>query len=142
RFCTDMRFVNSLIRNDNFPLPLVMELIERVEPGARLWISSLDLAKSFWQLELDAASRKYTCFITKFGKYQYRRIPFGLVDSANQFQKFLESVLQGLENCLSYIDDVCLISYGSLERHERLLRQALDRFRKEQLFVKKSKCKL
>jgi len=155
RFCPDMRFVNSLIRNDNFPLPLVMELIERVgrkimeekaryasEPNARLWISLLDLAKSFWQLELNEASRKYTCFITKFGKFQYRRIPFGLVDSANQFQKFLESVLQGLENCFNYIDDVCLISFGSLERHNVLVRRALDRFRQEKLFVKKSKCKL
>ena len=100
RFCTDLRKVNSMIRFGNYPLPLVTELIERVDlcgniPLARLWISSLDLAKSFWQLELDASSKHMTAFITKFGKHQFTRVPFGLVDSGNQFQCFLEHVLQG-----------------------------------------------
>ena len=153
RFCTDLRFVNELVRHDNFPLPLISELAEKIGrtiqqqrqanssvKDARLYITNVDLARSFWQLELNPEHRYLTCFITKLGKYEFTRLPFGLIHSGNQFQKFLESVLCGIDNCFCYIDDVVLISYGSLEQHEDLIRQLLSRFREEKLFVKKKKC--
>eukprot|EP00960_Hanusia_phi_P034157 750884-Hanusia_phi.AAC.1 len=62
-----MRFVNSLVKNDNYPLPLVTtsgtqnyrrKVVSRRSIGYTvLWISSevpsIWLTESFWQLELD-----------------------------------------------------------------------------------------
>jgi len=153
RFCTDLRFVNDLVRHDNFPLPLISELAEKIGrtiqrerqkysnvKNARLFISNADLARSFWQLEVNPDHRHITCFITKLGKFEFTRLPFGLIHSGNQFQKFLESVLTGIDNCFCYVDDVVIVSYGTLEQHEQLIRRLLTRFREEKLFVKKKKC--
>ena len=41
-------------------------------------ISKLDLAKGFYQIEVEPESIAKTAFITPFGKFEFRRMPFGL----------------------------------------------------------------
>ena len=59
----------------------------------------MDLARSFWQLEVNPDHRHITCFIAKLGKFEFTRLPFGLIHSGNQFQKILENVLTGIDDC-------------------------------------------
>jgi len=157
RFCVDLRKVNQIVGNQDYPLPVVQQLLERlgrrmqemkallqqrgVPPEQmRVLISSMDLSRSYWQVELEESSRAITAFICPMGKFQFKRLPFGLVDSGSQFQKILETILTGLEDVFSYIDDITTVTVGSIEDHDRSVRKVLDRFRQQQLFVKKSKC--
>jgi hypothetical protein len=77
RFVWDGRSVNRAIKTDSFLIPRVEDLIERIarlkhETSAKgcleMWISTLDLRTSFWQLTLDEDSRPLISFSTPEGR--------------------------------------------------------------------------
>eukprot|EP00960_Hanusia_phi_P013586 397930-Hanusia_phi.AAC.1 len=98
----------------------------------RVLISSMDLSRSYWQVELEESSRPITAFICPMGKFTFKRLPFGLISSASIFQKFLETILTGLDDVFSYIDDVTTVTVGTIEDHDKAIRKVLDRFREQQ----------
>ena len=53
-------------------------------------------------------------------------MPFGLWNAGQSFQRFMDEVLEGLDYCFVYGDDV-LIWSKSLEEHEQHLREVLSR---------------
>jgi hypothetical protein len=48
RFCVDYKWLNSLTKKDNYPLPRIDDTLNLLE-GAMIF-SSLDLASGFWQV--------------------------------------------------------------------------------------------
>ncbi len=87
-FVWDGRSVNSTIKTDSFLIPRVEDLIERIvrlkdevntKGITEMWISTLDLRTSFWQLNLDEASRPLTSFRTTPDTYQWTCVPMGLL---------------------------------------------------------------
>jgi hypothetical protein len=77
RFVWDGRSVNRTIKTDSFLIPRVEDLIERIarlkhETSAKgcseMWISTLELRTSFWQLTLDEDSRPLISFSTPEGR--------------------------------------------------------------------------
>ncbi len=94
-FVWDGRSVNRVIKVDSFLIPRVKDLIERIvrlkhEANAKgtteMWISTLDLRTSFWQLTLDESSRSLTSFTTKAGTYQWTCVPMGLLTASQEMQ--------------------------------------------------------
>ena len=53
-------------------------------------------------------------------------MPFGLRNSGQSFQCFMDEVLDGLDFCFVYLDDV-LIGSKSLEEHVLHVREVLTR---------------
>ena len=49
-------------------------------------ISILDLAKGYWQIPLNAASREKAAFSTPFGLYEFEVMPFGLHSAQATFR--------------------------------------------------------
>jgi hypothetical protein len=81
---------NRSIKTDSFLIPRVEDLIERitrlkyevnVEGCLEMWISTLDLRTSFWQLTLDEDSRPLISFNTPTGTYMGTCVPMGLLTS-------------------------------------------------------------
>lgn len=68
-----------------FPLPTLEELAVKLQ-GKKIY-TVLDLKDGFYQVPLDKDSRKLTTFITPFGKYCFKRLPFGLNISPEVFQR-------------------------------------------------------
>ncbi|GKT28480.1 hypothetical protein ADUPG1_000675, partial [Aduncisulcus paluster] len=75
--------------------------------GKKLFII-LDLKSGYHQVLMDEESLELTTFITKFGTFQYVRMPFGLKNAPAYFTMMLEDILVGLVrvSCLIYIDDI------------------------------------
>ena len=57
--------------------------------------------------------------------FEFARMPFGLRNSAQTFQKFVDQVLQGLTFAYAYIDDI-LIASSSQEEHTEAVFQRLS----------------
>jgi hypothetical protein len=57
-------------------------------------------------MELDDASSDLTTFNTPFGRYQFTRMPFGLVCAQDIFQRMVDEFIEGLEGVRAVADDI------------------------------------
>lgn len=81
-----------------------------------------------------------TAVITPLGLFEFLRMPFGLRNAAQTFQRFIDEVLRGLHFSYAYIDYV-LIASATPEEHRCHLRLVLERFQKHGIVINPSKCK-
>ena len=107
------------------------------------YFSTLDLDSGFWQVPIEPSSQEKTAFITHSGLYQFRVMPFGLVNAPSMFQRLMETVLAGLigETCIVYIDDI-IVPGATFQEHLSNLRAVLDRLRSAKLKLKPKKMQL
>ena len=105
RFCIDYRKLNAVTHQDAYPLPRVDETLESL--AGSTYFTTLDLASSYWQVEIDENSKEKTAFSTTRAHYKFNVMPFGLTNAPTTFQRLMECVLVGLtgEQCLIYLDD-------------------------------------
>ena len=61
-----------------------------------------------------------TAVTTPFGLFEFTRMPFGLRNAAQTFQRFMDMVLHGLEFAYVYIDDVLVASTDEVEHKNHL----------------------
>ena len=73
------------------------------------------------------------------GKYEYLKVPFGLVQASAYFQKLMNKVLNGLTCTLAYLDDISVFS-ETAEQHLKHIQIVLAKLREANLKLKKSKC--
>ena len=114
RFCVDYRALNSVTKTDTFPLPRIDDLLDQL--GGARYFSTLDLASGFWQIQMDAASREKTAFVTPHGLYEFLVMPCGLKNAPAVFQRLMQRVLHGLnpeegkQFVAAYLDDILIFS--------------------------------
>ena len=77
RVCVDFWRINKVTELDPYHIPLVQTIIDKV--GKAKYPSKLDLCKGFYQVKLQDQVQCKTAIVTPFGKFQYTRMPFGLV---------------------------------------------------------------
>ena len=138
RVCVDYRKVNEVTVADPYYMATMDEILERV--GESCVMSKLDLAKGFYQVEVEPQSQKKTAFVSPFGKYEFTRMPFGLKNAPAVFQRLMEVVLRDCYGCSApYIDDVIVFSKSG-EEHIQHLRCVLGALRRFGLTIKEEKC--
>lgn len=76
---------------------------------------------------------------TPFGLFEFIRLPFGMRNAAQTFQRFMHHVTQGLNFIFVYVDDILVASKleKEHEHHLKLLFQCLAEY---DLRIKVSKC--
>ncbi|RUS73921.1 hypothetical protein EGW08_018311 [Elysia chlorotica] len=74
-----------------------------------------------------------------FGLYEFLRMPFGLKNAAQAFQRLMDTVLQGLNCVFVYLDDI-LVASSSEEEHIEDVRTVCNRLHDYGLVVKLEKC--
>ena len=108
RFCTDFRKVNSVTKPDNYPIPRVDDYVDKI--GSAKFVSTYDLLKGYWQVPLTARAKEISAFVTPQGLYQYKVLPFGMMNAPATFQRIMNQVTTGLQNTEVYIDDIVIYS--------------------------------
>nr|XP_049693297.1 uncharacterized protein LOC126053899 [Helicoverpa armigera]XP_049695188.1 uncharacterized protein LOC126054290 [Helicoverpa armigera]XP_049704767.1 uncharacterized protein LOC126056282 [Helicoverpa armigera] len=90
RVCVDYRQVNKKIVKDEFPLPVIHDLIDKLQE-AKVF-SVLDLKSGFFHLKVSEESIKYTSFVTHHGQFEFLRAPFALdeVQAVSRLKQVLE----------------------------------------------------
>ena len=141
RWCLDYRKLNNVTKKDAFPLPLISDCLDAL--AGNVFMSTLDMASGYWQIEIHPRDREKTAFLTRFGLYEHRRMSFGLCNAPSTFQRAMNLVLRGLtwRSVLAFLDDVLVLG-RSYEEHLRNLEEVLGRFRAYQLKLKPKKCTL
>ena len=128
QFCVNYRQLNQVTKSDVFPLPRIDDTLDLLS-GAK-YFTTRDLASSYWQVCMDPASQEKTAFITHSGLYEFKKMPFGLVNAPATFQRLMEVVLSGLarDGCMVYLDDI-LVFGRTLDEHNDNLAKVFQRLR-------------
>ena len=137
RPCGDYRRLNLVTKPDLYPPPHMEDLTARLT-GMRIF-SKLDLRKGYWQVPVAAADIQKTAVITPFGLWEFLRMPFGLRNAGQSFQRFMDVVLRGLQFVFVYLDDILVASRTQAE-HRLHLQEVLQRLQEHGLVINKEKC--
>ena len=138
RICGDFSVtVNPVSKLDKYPIPKVTDLFAKLGKGK--YFSKLDLSHAYQQLSLEEQSRKYVVINTHKGLFQFTRLPFGISSAPGIFQRVIESLLQGIDGVVVYLDDI-LVTGGDEQAHLKALEEVLGRLERAGLRVKQKKC--
>ena len=137
--CIDPRDLNKAIKREHYPMRTIEEVVTRM-PNAQVF-SVLDANSGFWQVQLDHESSKLCTFNTPFGRYRFKRLPFGISSAQDVFQSTMSEMFEDIEGVEVVVDD--LLIWGETEtEHDERLRKVLERTRQCNLKLNKEKSQI
>ncbi|PIK54404.1 hypothetical protein BSL78_08722 [Apostichopus japonicus] len=137
RICLDPRDLNQYVKRSHYQLPTVTEITAQLS-GAKFF-SILDASSGFWQVRLDEPSADLCTFNSPFGRYKFKRLPFGLNSAPEVFHRLVHEIFEGLQGVTTYIDDI-LVWENSKQEHDLRLIEVLNRAKDRKLTLNKAKC--
>ena len=104
----------------------------------------LDVSQGLWHIALDEESSFMTTFYTPFGRYRWKRMPFGISSAPEVFQRRMHEGLQGIE---VVADDFLVVGCGGSEKeailnHDNNLTTFLQRCTERGIRLNTDKIKL
>uniref|UniRef100_A0A0G4HXF4 Uncharacterized protein n=1 Tax=Chromera velia CCMP2878 TaxID=1169474 RepID=A0A0G4HXF4_9ALVE len=124
--CINYRAINKITIKDKYTMPRPEELLDRLH-GAKIFLV-LDMQQFFYQLRIRLGNEPKTAMCTWYGNYEWLVMPFGMCNPPPTSQRAIQ------------IDDVLVYS-PTVDQHEEDLRRVLGCLRKDEYYVKISKCK-
>ena len=91
RICVDLRPLNESVLREVHPLPKVDTTLALLS-GAKIF-TKIDANSGFWQVPLAEESCLLTTFITPFGQYCFKKLPFGICSAPEHFQRIMSKLL-------------------------------------------------
>jgi len=106
----DYRGLNNVTIHNKYPIRLMPELRDQVR-DAQIF-TELDLMDGFHLIRIRKGDEWKTAFRTRYGHYQYRVMPFGLVNAPATFQTMMNEILREFldQGVVVYIDDILIYS--------------------------------
>ena len=111
------------------------------------FFTKIDARNGYWHVKLDDESSRLTTFDTPYGRYRWKRLPFGVSVAGEIFQKRLNQALDRLDGLLTVHDDMVIYGVGETDEeatadHNNKLQQFLQRCREQGVKLNKKKLKL
>ena len=129
RLCIDFRNLNKASLKDNYTLPKMDHILQRVVGSKR--ISLLDGFSGYNQVLVLPNDQHKTAFPTPWGTLMYVKIPFGLINAGATFQRAMDIAFS--EDIgyfiVIYLDDIIVYSKTD-EEHLVHLRKVFEKCRK------------
>ncbi|XP_065860901.1 uncharacterized protein [Euphorbia lathyris] len=139
RMCVDYRDLNRASPKDNFPLPHIDVLVDNTA-GYHM-LSLMDGFLGYSQILMDMLDREKMTFVTLWGTFCYKVMPFGLKNAGATYQRAMVTIFHDMmhKEMEVYVDDMVAKSRAN-EDHMVVLRKVFERLRKFQIRLNPSKC--
>ena len=151
KLALDSKILNKANHKNDYQIPNIDTLIESISqqieaPASQntTCFSTIDLNYAYSQLNLDTNTANHCNFNIisgdMTGTYRFQTGFYGLTDIPAEFQKAMDYTLIGLKKTYFFLDDILMVSKGSLEEHKCYVMNCLKRLDDEKLRTHLPKC--
>ena len=141
RMVQDYRYLNEWTIKNNYPLPLISDVLENI--GTKKVFMKMDLRWGYNNVRIKEGDKWKVAFTTLEGSFKPMVIFFGLTNSPATFQTIMNKLLRDLINIgkvAAFIDDV-IVGTEIEDGHDELVTEVIRRLEENDLYVKPEKCK-
>ena len=119
RLVGDFRKLIAIIKRDVYPIPHLKDFTAILAGKTRF--TNLDIKSAFYHIPVREEDMDKTTITTPLGAYKYKRLPLGLSNAPQSFQRWIDSALRDLHridengnkrqiSLFAYIDDILVAS--------------------------------
>jgi hypothetical protein len=112
---SDFRELNKRMVRKPYPIPKISTTLQELEGFT--YATALDLNMGYYTIRLDPMASEMCTIIFPWGKYSYLRLPMGFAGSADIFQAEMGNLMVSLQYVRAYIDDLLVVTKGSISDH-------------------------
>nr|GFA25275.1 reverse transcriptase domain-containing protein [Tanacetum cinerariifolium] len=129
RVCIDYRKLNGATCKGHFPLPFMDQMLERL--AGNEYYCFLDGFSGYFQIPIDLKDQEKTTFTCPYGTFAYKRMPFGLCNAPDTFQRCMMAIFHDMieQTMEVFMDDFSFFrnSFSTcLTNLERMLKRCED----------------
>jgi hypothetical protein len=120
RLCVYFQNLNTVSLKDNYPLPKMDYILEKVVGSHKM--SMLDGFSGYNQIMVHPDDQEMTTFTTPWGTFMYAKMPFGLMNAGETFQRDMDIAFVDEKDkfIFIYLDDITVFSYSDDEHIKHL----------------------
>ena len=141
RMVQDYRYLNEWTIKNNYPLPLILDILENI--GTKKLFTKMDLRWGYNNVRIKEGDEWKAAFTTLKGSFEPTVMFFRLTNSPATFQAMMNELLRDLINTgkvAAFIDDV-IVGMEMEEKHDELVAEVIKRLEENDLYVKPEKCR-
>nr|GEW25834.1 reverse transcriptase domain-containing protein [Tanacetum cinerariifolium] len=134
RVCINYHKLNEATRKDQFPLPFMDQMLERL--ARNQYYCFLDGFSGYFQILIDSKDQEKTTFTCPYRTFAYRRMPFGLCNAPSTFQRCMMAIFHDMiEKTMEVFMDDFLVFGNSFQICLSYLEKMLKRCEDTSLFL-------
>ena len=144
RICLDPKDPNRALLRENYQLPTLKDIAMHLH-GAKVFTVT-DAQNGFWHGNIEESSY-LTTFQSPFGRYRWKRMPFGISSAPEVFQRKMHELIEGLMGIEVVADDFFVVGHGktfgeATKDHDKTLLEFLKRCKERNVRLNPEKLKL
>ena len=141
RIIQDYRYLNEWTIKNNYPLPLILDVLENI--GMKKVSTKMDLRWGYNNVKIKKGDEWKTVFTTLERSFEPTVMFFGLTNLPVTFQAMMNELLRDLINTgkvAAFIDNI-IVGTEMEEGHDEIVAEVIKRLEENNLYVKLEKCK-
>ena len=140
RIVMDYHNLNDQMIKNNYPLPLITELINNMR--SKKVFTKMDLRWGFNNVRIKEGDEWKGAFTMHIGFFEPTVMFFGMTNSPATFQAMMNEILRDLINkgkVVAFVDNV-LVGTETKKEHDEIVEEILRRLEENDLYIKPEKC--
>ena len=111
RLCLDPAQLNQALIRPVHREPTLNDILPKL--NSIQYLSLIDTSSRYHNLWLDEKSSYLMMFTCQFGRYRYKRLPFGAAPAGDLFHQKIDEIFNNMPNVFGIADDILVAGYNT-----------------------------